>query len=244
MSEGGKNISVVLVSPQSAGNVGSVARVMANTGLTDLRLVDPVEYLTNDAFCMACNAIDTLKSAKVFPTLAEAVADAPLTLGATRRRGKWRRPMMTLTEAVGEVGKHSAANRVALVFGREDRGLLTDEIPLCDILFEIPSDDAYPSYNLSHAVLLTAFSVFVATGGAGAEEPEMEKAERGEVVKMFVHFESVLRSLDYGDRGGEHLLKTVMKNLRRLFGRTTLAEKEVNMLRGILARIDEKTGKG
>lgn len=275
MDKRARNIEIVLASPQSAGNIGSVARVLMNTGFGPgegppdgaagpggpppeegdereaaggsaangcLSLVDPVDFHNDEAYCMACNAGELLRSAPVYPDLTGALAESGFVAGATRRGGKLRRPLFTLDEAAAQIIKHAELNKVSVVFGREDRGFVTEELPHMDILFEIPSDDAYPSYNLSHAVLIVCFRLqTLLEAGTKDEGPTIEAARRGEVIDMFVHFETVLRRLDYGDRGGEHLLKTVMKNLRRIFGRTALTEKEVNMMRGILARVEEKT---
>ncbi|MDP2690378.1 MAG: RNA methyltransferase [Deltaproteobacteria bacterium] len=229
------NISIVLVEPQSSGNVGSVARAMMNTGISDLVLVNPCDYMNNEAYSMACKADPVLRGARVFPTLGECVKTAGILVGATRRMGKLRYPVLTLEEAVPKILDFSESNRVSILFGREDRGLLNEEIPLCDILLEIPTSEAYPSLNLAQAVLMVCYHLFIAKGRKG---PVIEAAPREELERMYAHMEEALRALGYGECGGEYLLEAILRSFRRLFGRTGLMHKEINMLRGIFTQIE------
>ncbi|MFQ5736420.1 MAG: RNA methyltransferase, partial [Thermodesulfobacteriota bacterium] len=172
---GSSNISIVLVEPRGSGNVGSVARAMKNTGLSDLVLVNPCDYLNNEAYSMACKADDVLRAARVYPTLDECVKTTGVLVGATRRMGRLRYPVLTLDEAVPRIIELARTNRVSILFGREDRGLLNSEIKQCDILFEIPTSGAYPSLNLSVAVMLVCHHIFTAQGAKG---PTVEVAPR------------------------------------------------------------------
>jgi TrmH family RNA methyltransferase len=236
-----KNVEIVLVSPRSPGNIGSVARAMKNTGFKRLVLVDPVDYMNDEArldeaLSMACNAGDILKGAGVFSDLPGALKGSGLVVGATRRKGKLRTPLFTLDEAALEVSKFSRKNRVSILFGREDKGLKNEELSLCDILFEIPSHKDYPSLNLSHAVFALCYRLF--TMEVPVEAPSFEVAPREDIEKMYVHLERALKALGYAQEDKAHLLKGIMRNLRRLLGRTGLMEKEVKMLRGIFTRIE------
>lgn len=229
------NISIVLVEPQSPGNVGSVARAMKNTGFSDLVLVNPCDHLNNEAYCMACKADDVLTGATVYPALDECIKNTGILVGTTRRMGRLRYPLMTLEEAVPKILEMSETNRVSILFGREDRGLENDEIPRCDILLEIPTSPAYPSLNLAQAVLMVCFHLFTAQS---RKAPVIEVAPREQLERMYVHMEEALRALGYGEQGGEYLLQTIMRSFRRLYGRTGLMQKEINMLRGIFAQIE------
>src|SRR5574340_534782 len=104
-----KNFRIVLAGPQSSGNVGSVARAMKNTGFSNLALVNPCDYMNNEAWSMACKADDVLKRAVVHTELGECVKDAGLIVGTTRRMGRERYPVMTLKEAAPkmlEIGRN------------------------------------------------------------------------------------------------------------------------------------------
>lgn len=232
-----KNIAITLVEPQSAGNVGSVARAMRNTGFNNLTLVNPCGYLNNDGYSMACKASPLLFGAKVFSNLNDAVKDSGLVAGATRRQGRTRYPLLTIDEAVPKILELARKNKVSILFGREDKGLKNDETPLCDILFEIPTHSGYPSINLSHAVFTVCYTLFNAEC---PKTPGIKTANSGEADKMYAHMESTLRKLGYGDKGGEYLLQTILRSFKKLFGRTALMQKEVNMLRGIFTQIEAR----
>lgn len=235
---GHDNISIVLVEPRSPGNIGSVARAMMNTGFKRLQLVNPCDFKNNDGYSMACKADGMLLGAEVFDNVQDCVERSVIVAGTTRRKGRIRHPVLTLDEAVVKLVELSAANKVAILFGREDRGLTNEEILLCDILFEIPSDDGYPSLNLSHAVFIVCYSLFTA---AVPPAPAITAAPRWELDGMYEHLEAALRALGYGDAGGEQLLPTILRNTKRLFGRAGLMRKEINMLRGIFTQIIERT---
>ena len=234
------NIAILLLEPRGSRNIGSVARAMGNTGFSQLLLVNPVDYLNDDAFEMACRAGELLLGARVFPTLDEAIGDFPLLVGTTRRGGKERFPLLTLQEAVPRIVGAARENGVALLFGREDKGLTTDELSRCNMLVEIPTHPELPSLNLSHAVFILCHHIFTARS---PEEPSFSLAPRTEVEGLYRHLEETLKGIGYGDKGGDYLLRTIMRNVKRLLGRTGLMQKEVNMLRGICAQI-EKRAKG
>lgn len=231
------NISIVLVEPQSSGNVGSTARAMRNTDFTDLVLINPCDYKNNESYSMACKADDVLARARVFPTLESYLGEPSIVVGTTRRVGRQRFPVMPLDEAVPVILRLAAKNRVAILFGREDKGLLNEEIPPCDMLVEIPTSGDYPSINLSHAVFTVCHHLFTAqTPKAYA----IKAAPKEEVEKMYAHIEQTMKDLGYGESGGEYLLEAIMRNFKRLFGRTGLMLKEVNMLRGILSQVQKR----
>jgi len=234
------NISIVLVEPQSSGNVGSTARVMKNTGFSDLVLINPCDYKNNESYSMACKADAVLASARVFPDLASYLNEPAIIVGATRRIGRLRFPVLSLDEAVPAILRLAHKSRVGILFGREDRGLLNEEIPVCDMLVEIPTSDEYPSINLSHAVMIICYHLFSAQM---PKKPTIKAAPKEEVEKMYAHLEEMLKGLGYGDKGGEYLLEAIMRSFRRLFGRTGLMMKEVNMLRGIFAQTQARTVK-
>lgn len=231
------NISIVLVEPRSPGNIGSAARAMSNTGFKCLQLVSPCDYKNNEGYSMACKADGLLLKAEVFDDLHDCVERAAVVVGTTRRKGRIRWPVMTLAEAVPKILELSAANKVAILFGREDRGLTNDEVLLCDILVEIASSEEYPSLNLSHAVFAVCYHLFTT---AAPLVPAITTVPRVELNGLYKHLEEALRTLNYGEQGNEYLLKTILHNTKRLFGRTGLMQHEVNMLRGIFTQIMDR----
>jgi tRNA/rRNA methyltransferase len=230
-------ISIVLVEPQGPINVGSVCRVMMNFGFSDLRLVNPCPgYRSLQARRMALKAESMLNQAPSFPTLQEALADCHLAYGTTRRFGKYREAFMTPEQSAGHASAQPTDRRVAYVFGREDRGLHTSELDLCQFFVTIPTHGAYPSMNLSHAVALLLYELRKrAPDSKTVPTDEPLPAQTGEVERMFQHMRRTLLAVDYLDpQNPDHILRA----FRRLFGRNGLSDREVKILQGLWSRID------
>lgn len=233
-----QNINIVLVEPQGAGNIGSVARAMKNTGLKNLVLINPTDYKNDEAYKMACKADDVLLGAKVFSNLDNAILDSSLVIGTTRRKGRLRYPLMTFHDVMPQIIRAAQKNKVSILFGREDKGLSNEDIELCSNIVEIPASKSYPSINLSHAVLLICYELFKTTNEEKGQPVRLANME--EISSMYIHLEKTLRKLGYGEKGGEYLLELIMRSFKRLFGRTSLMHKEVNMLRGICTQIEKR----
>src|SRR5574341_931603 len=148
------NISILLVSTKTPGNIGAVARCMMNTGLSRLILVRPPIDRDDEALKLAAGAESILEKAEVSPTLQEAIAGHGLVIGTSRHRGKQRKNLRSPREAAEAVAPLLAKNRIAIVFGREVNGRDREDLSLCHELVCIPSSDAFPSLNLSHAVMV------------------------------------------------------------------------------------------
>jgi tRNA/rRNA methyltransferase len=130
-----------------------------------------------------------------------------------------------------------SGNRIAIVFGNEVNGLENDDIALCHELISIPSSSAFPSLNLSHAVMVVAYELFVA---AQAKLPASDRtlAPSGELEQFYEHFQKSLQDMGFIDKAHpEHM----MFSLRQLFGRSRLDSREVSILRGILSQIERSS---
>ena len=231
------NISIVLVEPQGPINVGSVCRCMMNFGFCNLRLVNPCsDYGSLKARRMALKAESILFHARVFSTLQQALADCHLAFGTTRRFGKYREAFLSPEQSAAQALAQSCNSRVAFVFGREDRGLHTSELDLCQFFVTIPTDSAYASMNLSHAACLLLYVLrkkSMASPTLPADEPA--PAPVNDVENMFQHMRRTLLAADYLDpQNPDHILRA----FRRLFGRTGLSCREVSILQGLWSRID------
>jgi tRNA/rRNA methyltransferase len=231
------NISVVLVAPQGPINVGAVCRCMMNFGCADLRLVNPCpEYRSLKARRMALKAESILTHAPVFQTLQQALADCHLAFGTTRRFGKYRNAFLSPEQGAAHALAQSPGSRVAFVFGREDRGLHTSELDLCQFFVTIPTDGAYASMNLSHAVSLVLYEIHKGSMDvARASNDQQESAQAADVENMFQHMRRTLLAAEYLDpQNPDHVLRA----FRRLFGRAGLSDREVRILQGLWSRID------
>lgn len=148
------NICIVLVEPQHPGNVGMVCRAMKNMGLTRLRVVKGCRIDHPDAVKFAVSAKELIGTAEHYETLADALADTEISVATTRRHGKYRQEILTAGEAAEQLLPQLASKRAAVVFGREDSGLTTEEVSLCRWNATIPTGDEYGSLNLAQAVLI------------------------------------------------------------------------------------------
>jgi TrmH family RNA methyltransferase len=157
------NISFILVDTMEPGNIGASARALKNCGFTRLELVRPGKFPSDEAGWFAHGADDILSTVKVFPELAPALKDKSLIIGTTRRSGKKRGLTYPVREAVEKIRHFSEHNRVALLFGREDRGLTNDETAECSFMIRIPSSAEHPSFNLAQAVLIIAYEISFAS---------------------------------------------------------------------------------
>jgi tRNA/rRNA methyltransferase len=230
-----KDIIIILVEPQSPGNIGMTCRAMKNMGLTQLRIVKGCDRFDAEALKFAVAARDLLESARVFPDLASAMADCTLSVGTTRRHGKYRQEILSPVEVAGHFREQVTPEcRAAIVFGREDSGLTTDELSLCRWHATIPTSDQYGSLNLAQSVLLFCYELGKAGESAGGGRP-FELAKSAEMEALFTHFNSSLERIGFlNEQNPAHM----MRSLRRIFFRANLDSREVTVLRGMLTQID------
>jgi len=231
-------VAIVLVEPQNPGNVGMVCRAMKNMGLSDLRLVKPCQMDHPEALKFAVAARDLLESATHFATLREALSDCPFSIATTRRHGKYRQEIFTPEEIAAKIRSAEGGGGVALVFGREDSGLTTDEVALCRWHATIPTAGDFGSLNLAQAVLICAYQLFRGAGGA-VHRQERTPAPADDLETLYDHMERSLLHIGFlNPQNPGH----IMRSLRRIFARAELDSREVAVLRGMMAQIDWAAG--
>jgi tRNA/rRNA methyltransferase len=220
----------VLYQPQSAGNIGAAARALKNMGFDDLRLVGRGPLNDREAVKMAVHADDLLASATVYPDLAAALADCSLAVGTTSRRGGYRSRATPLRPAAAELDALAASNKIAIVFGREDRGLTNRELKLCHRLITIPTAPEYPSLNLAQAVMVVAYELMMCASAAveSVRAPEFVAASISD--PMLERLAEALVAIGFiPDDNPEH----IMLAIREIFGRSGLTAREVEILNGM-----------
>lgn len=153
-------IEIVLVDTQDGANIGSVCRAMKTMGLTHLTLVTKRNYDENRVRTLALHASDLYENAKRTESLEEAIKDSILAVGATRRRGKYRKLSSFSPEQLASHISSLPDGKVSIVFGRESDGLTDEEVMSCSAVVSIPTSDAFPSLNLSQAVQIIAYTLF------------------------------------------------------------------------------------
>lgn len=247
-------IRIVLVNTTLPANIGSAARAMKTMGLADLRLVDPKIFPSAEATALASGASDILARARVVATLEEAVADCSLVIGTSARSRTIPWPLMDARQAGEAVRIESEAHQVAIVFGREDRGLTNEELQRCNYHVSIPTDEEYGVLNIAAAVQVLAYEVRMAhllaaqpalPGGQVIGEAGMpvqfirwdeEIVPHGDMERFYTHFEQMLIETGFL---AEDNPRQLLARARRLFGRVRLDRIEYNMWRGIFTRLQE-----
>lgn len=237
-----EKLVIVLVEPQGALNIGSVARAMLNFGFSELRIVNPeVDHLSRDARLMAVKAGSVLEDAQLFTSLEEALADCAVSIGTTRRFGQYRERIKHPDEAARMLVPISREQKCALVFGREDKGLFTAELDLCQHLLTIPTSDQLPSMNLAQSVVLCLYEFNKVRGeldGCGCGEVKL--ALNHELEGMFQHMKQSMVNIGYlNHQNPDHILRA----FRKILGRAELSTREVNIMRGLFNQIDLYSGK-
>ncbi len=233
-----ENIRIVLVNTSHPGNIGAVARAMKNMCLQELVLVDPIaEFPSGKAWARASGAVDVLDQTRVVATLEEGIADCQWVVGASARMRAIPWPLLDARSCAEKLTIDSEANKVALVFGRENSGLTNEELERCHHLVHIPANAEYSSLNIAAAVQVLAYEIHVAhlqlAGQAKLKvENDYPRVTAQELEGLYEHFEQALMAIDFYDPENPRQL---MRRLRRLFNRAELDRMELNILRGILA---------
>jgi tRNA/rRNA methyltransferase len=230
-------IRIVLVAPSHPGNIGATARAMLTMGLTRLVLVAPRRFPDPDAIALASGATVVLDGASVVDTLDQALVGCVAAIGLSARPREFAGRVLSMREAAAEAIGHAAHGDVALVFGTEMSGLSNAELARCGIVGTIPANADYASLNLAAAVQVAAYELRIAaTGDDVWRAPRFEPAAVDEIEALYAHGTSTLAAMRFLD---PRMPKRLLPRLRRLFARAALEKEEVNILRGILARIDQ-----
>lgn len=233
------SVSILLVRPRFYENIGSVARAMKNMGLNRLIVVNGCSPLHADAYKLASGAEDVLERAEEVFTLREAVSEMGCVVGMTSRGGKERAPLLTPETLAKKLIPLSLKNSIGMVFGSEKEGLTNEELSLCHLFVRIPSRESFPSLNLAQAVMVICYELFKASIEIPKKPIQLAQAEQLE--RMFEHMEETLLDIGFLDRNHP---KKMVGMLRRLFGRSQMDEREVQILQGIWSQMDHHLRKG
>jgi tRNA/rRNA methyltransferase len=234
-------VCIVLCRPTHPGNIGAAARAIKTMGLARLVLVEPKLFPHPEATARTSGAVDVLEAARVCPTLDEALAGCRLAIGLSARHRELVGKVQSVREAAVEANAHAAAGDVAFVFGTETFGLTNDEVGHCQNLAFIPANPDYGSLNLAAAVQVVAYELRMAAGLVGGYAAvTYPLAPQDEIAGLHAHATRTLTALGFFN---PQRPRRLLPRLRRLFARTRLEHEEVNILRGILAAIDQALDK-
>jgi len=234
------NVSFILVETMETGNIGASARALKNLGFSKLELVRPVKFPSDEAGWFAHGAEDVLSNIKVFQDLKAAMAGKSVIIGTTRRTGKKRGQAYPVREAAERIRELSVNNRIALLFGREDRGLKNEETAECTFMINIPASPENPSFNLAQAVLIIAYELAYTSYTV---KPPPGIINNAEFLNLFRRLRNIMKIAGYEPKGIRDNEKEIMMDLKRLMSRAAITDREAQMLHGIISQIEESLGK-
>jgi len=227
-----RDIRIILCQVSESGNVGAICRVMKNMGLSQLRLSMPQPLNTEQIYARAVHAEDIWENAQIFDNLAEAVADCSLVVGTTRRRGH-RRKSVSMTPRNLAAWLAERPGPAAIVFGNERTGLEEPELELCNIASHIPVSGVQPSLNLSHAVQIYAYELFLALEPQFPVKGEWQAMNQREVSALVASITDTLAGLGFY----KYPVREEQAGfLRDIISRAGLTDREGNYLKDIFAK--------
>jgi len=231
-------ITVVLHEPQDLVNIAHVVRALKNFGFRDLRLVNPREYDAYRVEGIAHQTQDILARVARFARLEDALADCVHVVGFTARGRAAKRNLQRPRAAAAEVLARAESGEVALLFGREDKGLSNEALDLCHRVVTVATDPAYPSLNLAHAVVLMLYELALARGDDArplkAPRREGAPAPVAELERLFADVEAALSVIEFFKT---RQAASVMRTVREVLHRTPLDEREAKLVRAMAIEV-------
>ncbi len=229
------NVSIVLHRPRYPENIGAAARAMRNMGIAQLLVVDPQNFDYTKICRMATHAaLDVVKRMQVHETLSDALAEFSFVVGTTARLGGQRKAISTPSRLAARLVPISVQNKIAVVFGPEDRGLTNREIRHCHTLVHIPTAE-FSSLNLAQAVMVLCYELFCYRDAGKEVSPIPRLANRRELEAMYGQLKDVLMRISFINPDNPDYF---MNNFRQFFSRLPLRAKEVRIIRGLCRQID------
>jgi TrmH family RNA methyltransferase len=225
--------AVVLVRPRLPANLGSIARVAKNFGVSDVRLVEPAAAADEESSRLASGADDVLASLRRYDTLTDAVADREVVVATSSLRGRGRSRSLGLSELPAFLSSNGAGP-LAFVFGPERSGLTEEERSHASASLRLPTQSGFPTMNVSHAVaaVLAVAAGFSPKDEAGGEPVPLAPA--AEIEAAIAHWDRALEAIGFYDTG--HRQRS-LRDWRALVAGRPLSVREVAMLRGVANRV-------
>lgn len=246
------HVRIVMVNTTLPANIGSALRAMKTMGLSKLVLVAPKTYPHPDIDALAAGATDLIENIEIVDTLEEAIADCHLVFGTSARSRTIPWPLLDARPAADKSMNAVIKNQqeIAVIFGREDRGLTNEELALANYHVTIPVNNDYGVLNVAQAIQIICYEMRMATLGlveqvedsnavmkvTDAESMQWDEplVSHEQMEQFYPHLEKMLAEIEFLDPENPRLLPL---RLRRLFGRIQLDRMEYHLLRGIFSRV-------
>lgn len=256
-----KHIRIIMIGTTLPANIGSAARAMHTMGLSDLVVVSPRLPIDETSHANAAGAVSVLENTRIVATLDEALADCSLIFAASARTRHLPRPVISPSQSADILTRffnqhdHNNPPKVAILFGREDRGLTNDELAAADYHIQIPANPDYPVLNVAAAVQVISSFIYDKFHQSAKQddsrhgendalitlnirqdwdEPAISHAQKDALDHAIIHLMTQLHLADTDD------LKNLPHRLSRLTSRVQLDQKEYALLRALIAKISQK----
>lgn len=223
--------SIIVVEPKYAGNLGAIARIMKNFGFRNLYVVSPsFDINSDDCRKYAMHAQEIIDNAKIFENFEDAIKDIDYVVGTTSKDSRHEKHHLRKAIDVRKFAKeiYKIEGKIGIAFGREDYGLLNEELKKCDLIVKIPTSKEYPSLNLSHAVSILLYELFMNK----YRERKRVLADGKEKEKLYEFFKILLEEIDYP----KHKRENTEIMFRRIIGRAMLSKWEYHTLMGVFKK--------
>lgn len=235
--------AIILVNPQMGENIGASARAMLNSGLQDLRLVNPRDgWPSEPAQAMSSGALDKMPPVQVFENTADAIADCQYVYATTARARDMSKPVFTAKGAAEDMRKRqSEGQKIAILFGAERAGLDNDDVSLAHAVVTVPLNPDFSSLNLAQGVLLLAYEWYQ----SGDATPDLEMHTRNSqpanhamLKELYDRLEDELERHHFFRDSGQK--PTMIRNLRNMLARAAMTEQEAKTFHGIISALTGK----
>ena len=225
-------IYVVFVEPESPGNIGFLARIMKNFGLTNLVLINPCK-IENESYYKAMHAREVVSNSETYYSLKEFLKSKEIdsAIGTTGNAGGSYNVARIAVSPEQLADTINYNGNMALIFGREGNGLSNEEISLCDVIVSIPTHDYYPILNITHAAAIIFYEMFKREKSYPVNR--IESASAAEKDSLINCMDEIILKLGYP----RHKSKNASLVFRRIIGRAFISEREAHTLKGTFRRI-------
>ncbi len=225
---------IILVEPKYGGNVGATARVMMNFGFNKLYLVNPCK-LDEECYTRAMHANSILENAHIFPTFKDSIKKMDYLVATSSIEHKKDKRHLRNSISIENLAKRifDIEGKIGLVFGREDYGLYNEEIAACDVMLKIPTSESYLSLNLSHAVSIVLYNLYIKGEFIPKERRNIGRVEKK---KLYDFFSDLLEEINYP----KHKRDNTKIMFKRVMGRAMPSKWEYHTLMGVFSRTIKK----
>ena len=234
------NVHFILFKPQLAENIGACARALKNFNFTKLKLVSPkISFPNEKVYATSVGARDIIKSSKIYNNFEDAIKDVDCVIATSSRIRKKNYKYLSLSE----LKKIDFKKKIAILFGPEASGLTNNELSYANYLIKLPTNNNFQSLNLSHCVILFCYEIFKILNKKTNRFNSRYKSKpiNKKNLNKFVNF--LISSLDQiGFLQPNHKRKSMIQNLRTIFHKMNLSNKEMRLLLGIFSSLKDKKG--